>query len=107
MGAGHDLLAEVREDREAMGGDLEYPTEEPRSLDSQLDEEWLAKKIEEGKRMKSAEQKKLEALKEKYPNADMDWSREFGTVMGMPGVVYCQDEKFFTGQGKEVFNEEK
>ena len=105
-----DAMAELIQDRIEFGEDLEFPTEPVRSLDSQLDPEWLEKKLEEGKRMKSPDQRKLEELKEKYPYPEvssLDWSREYGTVMGMVGVVYTQDGKFFNGQGKEVIYEGK
>ena len=72
-----EALAEAAEDREAMGEDFEYPTEPVPSLDESLDPEWLQRKLAEGKtEVKKAEQKKLEELKEKFPQADIDWSRD-------------------------------
>ena len=103
-----DALAELAEDREAMGEDFEYPTEPVPTLEESLDPEWLQRKLHEGKRMADKEGKrKIKEMQEKFSDADIDWSKEYGQVVGIPGVVYTQDGKYFNGQGKEVIYEEK
>jgi hypothetical protein len=99
-----EALAEAAEDREAMGEDFEYPTEPIPTLDESLDPEWLEEKLAECRReMKAAEKKRIKEMQEKFPDADIDWSREYGQVIGIPGVCFTQDNRYFSGQGKEVF----
>jgi len=65
----------------------------------------VQKKVRAAKKLaKGEEQARITELKTRFPDSELDWSREYAEVRGVPGVVWTQDQKYFDRAGKEVLD---
>jgi hypothetical protein len=56
------------------------------------------------------ERRRIRELQERYPDSDLDWSREYASVHGdvdEVGYRYQQGNRYFDHTGKEVFYPEE